>query len=59
MNCIKNDMDSNIFVLITNIFLPNILVVAPEFKDFNPSLELSDNIMKKGINYSKKYLKRR
>ena len=40
-NCIKNDIYSNTFVLISNIVFPNILVVALEFKDFNPNLELS------------------
>lgn len=52
-NCIKNDIDSKAFVLISNIVLPNILVVALEFKDFNPNIELSDKIMNKGISYSK------
>lgn len=50
-NCIKNDIDSNTFVLIRNIVLPNILVVVLEFKDFNPNIELSDKIMNKGIRY--------
>ena len=52
-NCIKNDIDSNAFVLISNIVLPNILVVAVEFKDFNPNIELSDKIINKDISYSK------
>lgn len=29
--CIKNNIDSNVFVLINNITLPNFLVVAFEF----------------------------
>ena len=33
-------IDSNAFVLISNIVLPNILVVALEFKDLNPNIEL-------------------
>ena len=56
-NCIKNNIDSNAFVLISDIILPNFLVVAFEFTDFSPNVPLTTNTMEKGIKMTKNFLK--
>ena len=56
--CINNNIDSNAFVLISNISLPNFLVVALEFNDFSPNVPLTIYTMENGIKVSKKIFKR-
>ena len=57
--CIKKNIESNAFVLISDIRLPKIIIVALEFKDFNPNVDLDDNILNKGINYAKKIFEKK
>ena len=56
--CLKNNKNSNAYTLISNIILPNFLLLALEFQGFNPEEVITDKGMKKDCEYSKKILKR-
>ena len=54
-NCIKNDIDSNAYVIMSDISLPNFLVVAIEFKDISLDIPLTLNILNEAKNSVKKF----
>ena len=56
--CIKNNIESNAFAIISDIILPNFLVVSFEFTDFSPNIPLTTKTMEYGIKMAKKYFKR-
>ena len=56
--CIKNNIDSNAFVLISDVIFPHFLVVAFEFNDFSPNIPLTIYTMENDIKMSKKFFKR-
>ena len=55
-NCISNNIESNAYVLISNIILPIYFIVAIEFEGLNPETIISQNVLKKAQEYSKKLL---
>ena len=53
-NCISKNIESNAYVLISNIILPIFFIVAIEFEGLNPDTIISQNLLKKAQDYSKK-----
>ena len=47
-----------IMFLMSNIILQKLLIFSSEFSGFNPEIAITETIKKKGILYSKNYLKR-
>ena len=58
-NYISNGINSNAYVLISNLNFPTFLIIALEFNGFNPDERLTESNLKKGIIYSKKLFKRK
>jgi len=55
--CIRNNVDSNAYILINDIKLPKFLIVVMELKDFEPTKPLNINTKINGIKLSKNFLK--
>ena len=51
--CIKNNIEANAYVLLSNIDFPNIFIVSIELEGFNPATSIRENVMIKVQNYSK------
>ena len=55
--CIKKYIIQMIMFLMSNIILQKLLIFSSEFSGFNPEIAITETIKKKGIWYSKNYLK--
>ena len=53
--CISNNIESNAYVIISNILFPKYLVIAIELEEFNPESNISKHVLKKAQEYSKNF----